>query len=144
LLTVPRYGTGKLAAGLDKPLFYILLYGFAIGRPVVSFQSAEANMLLFTTNLLPQGYVIKEMYSMLLLNKTIQISEKGLVRGLLERDRNEFNEALELLERQAPEGANAIIGIQIATATQQFADGSYLYLTIAGTPVNCEKVGSLS
>jgi|GEM_PF-1172904 len=101
-------------------------------------------MLLLTTHLLPKGYVIKEMYSMLLMNKTIQISEKGMVRGLLERDRNEYNEALEFLEKQAPEGANAIIGIQISTATQQFADGNYLYLTIAGTPVLCEKVASLS
>jgi regulator of nucleoside diphosphate kinase len=96
-------------------------------------------MLLATTDRLPEGYVIKEVFSMLLMNKTIEISNKGLVRGLLERDRNEYNEALELLESKAPEGANAIIGIQISTMTQQFADGTFMYMTIAGTPVFCEK-----
>ena len=96
-------------------------------------------MLLLTTHILPAGYVIKQAFSLILMNKTIEISNKGMVRGLLERDRNEYNEALELLASRAPEGANAIIGIQIATTTQQFSDGTYLYLTIAGTPVVCEK-----
>lgn len=96
-------------------------------------------MLLLTTDKLPEGYVIKEAFSMLLMNKTIEISNKGLVRGLLERDRNEYNEALELLESQAPEGANAIIGITVSTTTQQFTDGTFLYMTIVGTPVLCEK-----
>ncbi len=100
-------------------------------------------MMLLTTRALPEGYVIKEVFSMLLMNKTIEISNKGIVRGLLERDRNEYNEALELLESQAPEGANAIIGIQISTTTQQFSDGTFLYLTLVGTPVCCEKIEDL-
>jgi uncharacterized protein YbjQ (UPF0145 family) len=96
-------------------------------------------MLLLTTHILPEGYVIKEIFSLLLMNKTIEISNKGMVRGLLERDRNEYNEALELLESQAPEGANAIIGIQIATTTQQFSDGTFLFLTMVGTPIACQR-----
>lgn len=96
-------------------------------------------MLLLTTPTLPEGYVIEEVFSMLLANKTIEISNKGMVRGLLERGRNEYNEALELLENQAPEGANAIIGIQISTTTQQFSDGTFMYLTMVGTPIACKK-----
>jgi hypothetical protein len=43
------------------------------------------------------------------------------------------------LANQAPEGANAIIGIQISTSSQQFTNGTFLYLTAVGTPIIYEK-----
>jgi len=95
-------------------------------------------MLLLTTPTLPEGLVVKQVFSMVFITKPIEISNKGLVRGFLERDRNEYNEALELLEAQAPKGANAIIGIQISTAAQQFSNGTFLYMTITGTPALVE------
>lgn len=92
-------------------------------------------MLLLTTQNLPVGYVIEEAYSLVLANKTIQISDKGLIQNLFGKPRNEYNEALDFLASLAPEGANAIIGIQISTATQHFENGTFLYLTMIGTPV---------
>lgn len=92
-------------------------------------------MLLLTTSSLPQGFVVKEMFSMVLVNKSIEVSKKGLIRSLVEKKRNEYQEALDLLASQAPKGANAIIGVQVSIASQSFSDGTFLYLTAIGTPV---------
>ena len=96
-------------------------------------------MLLLTTSSLPEGFIFKEAFSMILINKTIEVSNKGIIRGLMEKSRNEYQEALDFLVSQAPEEANAIIGIQISTSTQQFSNGTFLYLTAIGTPVVYEK-----
>jgi len=92
-------------------------------------------MLLLTTSSLPDGLVVKEAFTMVLINKAIEVSNKGVLRGLLEKDRNEYQEALDFLASQAPQDANAIIGIQISTSTQQFSNGTFLYLTAVGTPI---------
>lgn len=72
---------------------------------------------------------------MVLANKKIEISDKGLMRGIMDRNKNEYNEAIEYFKRLAPREANAIIGVQISTSAQNFSNGTFLYLTIAGTPV---------
>jgi uncharacterized protein YbjQ (UPF0145 family) len=92
-------------------------------------------MLILTTSALPEGCTIKEMYSMILINRAIEVSDKGLIRNLLERERNEYQEAIDSLVALAPKEANAIVSLQVSTAVQQFSDGVYLYLTLAGTPV---------
>ena len=92
-------------------------------------------MLLLTIPSLPEGLVVKEAFPMVLVNQAIRVSDKGIIRGLLERNRNEYAEALEFLTSQAPQEANAIIGIQISTSTQQFSNGTFLYLTAIGTPI---------
>lgn len=92
-------------------------------------------MLLLTTPTLPEGLVLKEAFSLVLANYAIEVSTKGLLRGLFEKKRNEYEDAFALLASQAPKEANAIIGIQISTSTQQFANGTFLYLTLVGTPV---------
>lgn len=92
-------------------------------------------MLLLTTPSLPEGFVVKEAFTMVLVTMAIEVSNKGIIRGLLERNRNEYQEALDFLVRQAPQEANAIIGIQVSTSTQQFSNGTFLYLTAVGTPV---------
>ena len=92
-------------------------------------------MLILTTSVLPEGLVIKDMFSMILINHSIRVSAKGLIRGLLERNRNEYQEAIDALVARVPKGANAILGLQVSTATQQFSDGTFLYLTLCGTPI---------
>ena len=92
-------------------------------------------MLLLTTQTLPEGMIVKEAFSMILANKAIEISNKGLIRGLLERNRNEYNEALDFFIGLAPQEANAIIGMQVSSSTQHFSNGTFLYLTMVGTPV---------
>ncbi len=92
-------------------------------------------MLLLTTDRLADGYEIEEMYSMVQITKMIEVSNKGMVRNFLERDRNEYQEALNFLASSAPSEANAIIGIQATSSTQQFSNGTFLYLTYIGTPI---------
>lgn len=92
-------------------------------------------MLLLTVPNLPDGCVVNQAFSMILANKIIEISGKGIIRGMLEKNRNEYTEALEYFIGLAPKEANAIIGVQISSSTQQFSNGVFLYLTIVGTPV---------
>lgn len=91
-------------------------------------------MLLLTTETLPQGLVVTEMYSMVQITKAIEVSNKGLLRGLLDRNRNEYQEAMDALAQSAPPEANAIIGIKATSAVQHFSNGTFLYLTYIGTP----------
>lgn len=74
-------------------------------------------------------------FSMILANSAIEISRKGLIRGVLERGRNEYDEALQHFIALAPKEANAIIGVQVSTSTQQFGSTAYMYMTIVGTPI---------
>jgi uncharacterized protein YbjQ (UPF0145 family) len=97
-------------------------------------------MLLLTTQTLPEGLIVKEAFSLVLINQAIEVSSKGFIRGLLEKKRNEYQEALDYLASQAPKEANAIIGIQVSTSTQQFSNGTFLYLTAVGTPVTYSAV----
>jgi uncharacterized protein YbjQ (UPF0145 family) len=92
-------------------------------------------MLLLTTPTLPEGCVVTQAFTMILANKMIEISSKGLIRGVLEKNRNEYNEAIAFFMGLAPKEANAIIGVQISSSTQQFSNGVFLYLTMVGTPV---------
>lgn len=94
-------------------------------------------MLLLTTETLPPHLAIREVFSMVLANVPIEISDKGPLRNALGSKRNEWRDAIQLLAAQAPPTANAIIGIRFSTAAQNFSNGTFLYLTIAGTPVLC-------
>lgn len=99
-------------------------------------------MLILTTPTLPEGLNMEQAFSMILVNKTIEVSHKGAIRGLLERKRNEYDEAMEFFQSQAPTEANAIIGVQVSTSTQAFSNGTFLYMTIVGTPIIYQKVGA--
>ncbi|MEQ1601329.1 MAG: hypothetical protein HOP04_01695 [Methylophilaceae bacterium] len=101
-------------------------------------------MLLITTPALPEGLVVKKAWSLVSVTQAIQISRKtvaqslgGLFTGT--NDRDEFKEALRDLAAKAPAQANAITGIQSSSTSQQFANGTFLYLTLIGTPVFYEE-----
>nr|SHO06821.1 Putative uncharacterized protein [Moritella viscosa] len=61
------------------------------------------------------------------------------MRGLFEKNKNEYQEAMDLLARSAPSDANAIIGIKATSSTQQFSNGTFLYLTYIGTPITYQE-----
>jgi uncharacterized protein YbjQ (UPF0145 family) len=92
-------------------------------------------VLLLTTDHIPGEREITMAYSMIEITYRIQISQKGVIKAFLERNRNEHQEALELLAKQAPADANAIVGIKVSSATQNFGSEAFLYLTYIGTPV---------
>ncbi len=92
-------------------------------------------MLLLSTETLPESCEIKVMLSIVQVTRAIEISNKGTIRGFLDRDRNEYQEAMNELASSAPRDANAIIGINVSTASQQFSNATYLYITYIGTPI---------
>ena|SRR5690554_1510121 len=92
-------------------------------------------MLLLSTETLPENCEITEMYSMVQVTRAVEVSKKGLMRGFMERDRNEYQEAIDQLAAAAPSDANAVIGIKVSSSAQNFSNGTYLYLTYIGTPI---------
>lgn len=94
--------------------------------------------LILTTDVLPDGVVVKEVFSMIQLTGTVEVSSKGLIRGLLEKNKNEYQEIIDSFVRSAPTEANAIIGVQISTSAQSFNNGTFLYVTYIGTPAVLE------
>lgn len=97
-------------------------------------------MLLLTTEVLPENCVIEEMFHMVYTRGTIEVSSKGLVRGYLERNRNEAQELIDNLASLAPAEANAIIGIKVSTAVQRFTNYVLLFTTYIGTPVRYRQI----
>jgi regulator of nucleoside diphosphate kinase len=93
------------------------------------------NKLLLTSDKLPEGMAIAEVFSMVQFTGTVEISDRGIVVGLFERKRTEYQDIIEQFSASAPAEANAITGVQVSTATQAFKDVTYLYITYVGTPV---------
>jgi regulator of nucleoside diphosphate kinase len=100
-----------------------------------SAMNKEMEMLLLSTEVLPSNCEIKEMYSMVQITRAIEISNKSLLRNIFEKNTNEYQEAINQLAASAPSDANAIIGIKATSSTQQFSNGTFLYLTYIGTPI---------
>jgi regulator of nucleoside diphosphate kinase len=90
--------------------------------------------ILFSTDQMPSGMEVKKSYSMVQVTGTVEISNKGLIRGILERNNNEYQKVMNQLISFAPSEANAIIGVQISTAVQNFNNSSFLYISYIGTP----------
>jgi regulator of nucleoside diphosphate kinase len=91
--------------------------------------------LLLTTDKLPAGMAVAEVFNMVQFTGTVEISERGVVVGLFERKRTEYQDIIDAFSASAPNEANAIIGVQMSTSTQAFSDTTYLYITYVGTPV---------
>ncbi|MCK9744185.1 hypothetical protein [Pseudomonas syringae] len=94
--------------------------------------------LLLTTENLPEGIAVKEVFGMIQVTGPVEVSNKGLVRGFFERNKNEYREVIDAFINSAPSEANAIIGVQISTAVQNFSNGTFLYVTYVGTPAVLE------
>ena len=93
------------------------------------------NMLLTTTETLAEGLVVAKVFSLVIANYSIKISQQGLLEKLTQPAPGDLGDAFDMLRRSAPDEANAIIGIKTSTATAAFANGVFLYVTLTGTPV---------
>lgn len=91
--------------------------------------------LLLTSDNLPQGMVVAEVFNMIQFTGTVEISDRGVVVGMFERKRTEYQDIIDHFAQSAPSEANAITGVQVSTTTQSFADVTYMYVTYIGTPV---------
>ena len=97
------------------------------------------SITLFTTENLPEGCIVKETFGMIQVTGTVEVSSKGMIRGMLQRNKNEYQEVIDSFADSAPDEANAILGVQIATSSQQFSNGTFLYVTYIGTPAIIEE-----
>lgn len=95
--------------------------------------------LLFTTDNLPEDIVVKEVFGLIQVTGTVEVSNKGMIRGLLQRNKNEYQEVIDSFVNSAPSESNAILGVQISTSAQSFSNGTFLYVTYIGTPAIIEN-----
>ncbi len=98
----------------------------------------KMNKVLFTTENLPDGVIVKEVFGMVQVTGTVEVSKKGAIRGFLDRNKNEYQEIIDSFVSSAPSEANAILGVQISTSSQSFNNGTFLYITYIGTPAVIE------
>ena len=96
-------------------------------------------MTITTTETLLEHLKMKSIFSMIEITHKIQISQKGWIKGFMERKHDEYQEALDNLIESAPSEANAIIGVKHSTATHTFPQGTFLFITYIGTPVVFEE-----
>jgi uncharacterized protein YbjQ (UPF0145 family) len=89
---------------------------------------------LFTTDLLPEGTVVKETFGMVQFTGSVEISKKGFIRELFERNKNEYQNVIDSFVEATPSRANAILGVQISTSVQKFDKGVFMLVTYIGTP----------
>lgn len=97
-------------------------------------------MLIITTETLPPNMKLAECFGIVEYTAPVQISNKGLIQSIVERKRNEHQDALDAFTNSAPEGTNVIYGVKISTAAAQFNNGTFLYMTFAGTAGRAERV----
>jgi hypothetical protein len=92
-------------------------------------------MLMLTTETLPQGYKILDLFGLIQATHSVQVSEKGLIDSITKRNPNEYEEALANFGGAAPPGANLLYVIKVTSAvTPPDRSGRYfLILTYIGT-----------
>ncbi len=95
---------------------------------------------LFTTDNLPEGIVVKEVFGMIQVTGSVEVSKKSMIRGLLDRKKNEYQDVIDAFVDSAPTETNAILGVQISTSSQSFSNGIFLYVTYIGTPAIIENI----
>jgi hypothetical protein len=82
---------------------------------------------LLTCDAVPGHMVIDEVFTMVQFTKRLLVSSDGI-------DPADLQDALDTLALAAPERANALIGVRVATAAVSVAESQYLYFTYTGTP----------
>lgn len=97
-------------------------------------------MLVLTTDTLPPDLELIETFGLITTTYPIQVSQKGLMQRLVERDRNEQQEAFDAFVKSAPREANVVYGVKLSTAAAVFKDGSFLFMTYYGTAGRYEIV----
>ena len=102
---------------------------------------------MITTSTLPEKYVIKDVFPMVLANQPVTIAGKSVGRHVLElmgKGNNEYEAALKLLESLAPAEANVMLGVQVSTSTCMLGKELVLMLTLVGTPAIAEEAAPTS
>ncbi|OUS72643.1 hypothetical protein B5G52_07950 [Pseudoalteromonas sp. A601] len=72
---------------------------------------------LFNTENLPEGCIVKETFVMIQAAGTAYVPIKGIARGILQRNRNEYQEVIDSFVDNARIKTNAILGVQVSTSS---------------------------
>jgi uncharacterized protein YbjQ (UPF0145 family) len=96
-------------------------------------------MITLTTDSVPENLRIVQDLGVFYSTYPIEVSDKGLIRGFLERSRNEHDEALNAFTRAAPAGTNLIYGMKVSTAAAVSGTRTMLIMTFLGTAARCEE-----
>lgn len=95
-------------------------------------------MLVLSTDTLPSNMKVVEIHGFIEKTYPIEISDKGLFRGFMERKRNEHQEAYDAFVSSAEGQGNVIYGVKVSTSVGEFKNGTFLYITYYGTVVTVE------
>ena len=104
-------------------------------------------MIMTTTENLPDGFHLKEIFPLIFVTAPITLSGKSpmrLMKEFVKGGENEYETAFGLLEAQAPSGANAIVGIRHSTCMGIIEKQVVMQLTLIGTPVFVEATPALA
>lgn len=96
-------------------------------------------MFTSTVEVLPEGMIIKELFSMVENTYMVDLSKKGILQKALSYEVESAAVALETFIESVDKKANAIIGIRTSTTTASFKNGTFLYITYSGTPALIEE-----
>lgn len=95
--------------------------------------------IVLSTNVLPDDFELIEIHGFIEYTHRVEISDKGFMRNLTERNRNEHQEAYDnFIEASGTQG-NVIFDVKISTAVAQFNNGTFLYKTYYGTVATVER-----
>lgn len=95
----------------------------------------ERELLIVSTDVLPIAHEVEQVWSVVSYTGRVEVSSKGLVRGMLERGRNEHQEVYDGFAAAMPTEANAVVGVRVSTTTGEFGPAVVLFITYTGTPV---------
>lgn len=96
-------------------------------------------LLMVTTDSLPIAHEVEHVWPAVTYTGRIEVSSKGVVRGMLERGRNEQQEVYDAFAANIPAEANAVVGLRVSTAIGAFGQTVLMYVTYIGTPVHYRK-----
>lgn len=91
---------------------------------------------------LPTEYRLIKNFGAYTTYSSIQLNKKGLIQSLVERKRNELDEAYDSFLSAAPREATIIFGMQISTAIASAQNGTFMYVTITGTAAVHEVISN--
>lgn len=93
-------------------------------------------MLLLTTHTLPKNIEIEEIIGLVEITTPVKIGEKPSIFNALSSKGNDHQDAIENLKKAIRNnGGNAGIGVNLTTATGEFSNGTFLYLSYTATAI---------
>jgi hypothetical protein len=101
--------------------------------PLISSLLALRTFMELLTTPLPPGYRLIQNLGVISVTTPIQITQKGVIQSLLERNRNEWSEAYDAFIAAAPRDGTIIFGMQVATAAVVLGTRAFLSVTMTGT-----------